>query len=100
MITRKWGRPSETNSLGGFEIWWLSESDGAGERKEVLRSNSLCRAKWGVINSIDQSNFPMGKEDFLDNKIKKLTAFREFGEETGYNTKIVLSMSRFIIMRK
>ena len=35
-----------------------------------------------IINSIDQLNFPTGKEDFLDNKIKKLTAFREFGEET------------------
>ena len=37
-----------------------------------------------IVNSINQLNFPKGKEDFLDNKIKKLTAFREFGEETGY----------------
>ena len=32
-----------------------------------------------IINSIDQLNFPKGKEDLLDNKIKKL----KFGEETS-----------------
>lgn len=36
-----------------------------------------------VLNSRNQVSFPKGKQDYLDNNIKKLTAFREFGEETG-----------------
>ena len=36
-----------------------------------------------VINSNYQLNFPKGKEDYLDFCYKKVTAFREFGEETG-----------------
>ena len=37
-----------------------------------------------IENNDNQISFTKGKEDFQDNSIKKVTAFRELGEESGY----------------